>query len=77
MDFRATNHVTRQHASLESYDPSHSQTITTADGGTHTVGAIGSTSVTSNAGEIINISPVLYVPALKHNLMCVGTLADQ
>jgi hypothetical protein len=68
--------VTGQRANLELLqDNSSNQTVTIADGGSHHINGIGSTTVLTNSGRI-NLSRILYVPVLKINLMSVGSIAD-
>jgi hypothetical protein len=77
VDSGATSHVTGQRASLELLqDNSRNQTVTTAGGGSHQISGIGSTTVMADSGGI-NLNRVLYVPALKRNLMSVGSIADE
>ena len=76
MDSGASSHVIGQQDSLalETYNPGHS--ISTADGASHQVSGIGTTTVSSNSGSI-NLPRVLYVPALTRNLISVGSLTDE
>jgi hypothetical protein len=77
MDSRASSHVTGQQASLELISDSlPAQNVTTADGNSHRVGVVGSTTVASTSGGI-NLHKVLYVLALQHNLISVRSLTDE
>lgn len=49
------------------------KSVTTADGKSHRVDAIGSSSVSTSFGSI-NLSNILYVPALHRNLISVDAL---
>ena len=76
MDSRASSHVIGQKESLELlYDNYSNQRISTANGASHPISRIGSTSV-SFATNIINLVRILYVYALYQNLIFIGSLAD-
>jgi hypothetical protein len=76
LDSGTSNHVTSQHASLELIDNNYiGQSVSTADGVSHKINGIGSTSVNSGSGSI-NLKQVLYVPSLTRNLISIGSLTD-
>ena len=77
MDSEATSHVTSQKTSLELLHKGHPNfNISIANGPTHQVSRIGSGTIASSSGEI-KLPHVLYVPALRCNLISVGSLVDQ
>jgi hypothetical protein len=76
LDLGASSHVTCQHASLELVDSNFTgQSVSTADGVSHEINGIGSTSVNLGSGSI-NLKQVLYVLSLTRNLISVGSLID-
>ena len=77
MNSRALSHVTSQRASLELLHDGHpSYSISTANGASHPVFGIGSTTISPNLGEI-KLPQVLYILALYRNLISVGSLVDR
>ena len=79
MDSGASHHVTGNYDNLQNGDNSlYGHNVTTADGNAHRIAAVGTSSVqTGPYTDGINLDHVLYVPALKRNLLFVGSLADQ
>jgi hypothetical protein len=76
MDSWASSHVIGQYSNLELVDePLHTQNVTTGDGQTHRISAIGTTTINSGSWEI-KLNKVLYVLALKRNLLSIGSLTD-
>ena len=77
MDSGAISHVTGQKASLELLHKEHPNfNISTVDRANHQVSEVESATVASNFGEI-KLPHVLYVLALRCNLISVDSLADQ
>ena len=75
MDSGASHHVTGNYEHLYDVGTSSSgHNVTTADGNAHQVEAIGSSTFNTGNSDGINIDHVLYVPALKKNLLSVSSL---
>ena len=78
MDFGASHHVIGSHDNLYEISASHPKyNVTTTNGNAHHIERVGSSSVNTRNSNGINIGYILYVPALKKNLLSVGSLADQ
>jgi hypothetical protein len=76
LDSGASSHITSQQGSLALENNTIlGQNISTADGASHQVAGIGSTTVSSHSGSI-NLKRVFYVPVLTRNLISVGSLTD-
>ena len=75
LDSGASSHVIGHQGSLTLDNNTTRQNVSTADGASHQVAGIGTTTVSSQTGSI-NLNRVLYVPALSRNLISVGSLTD-
>ena len=76
LDSGASSHVIGHQGSLTLDNNTTRQNVSTADGASHQVAGIGTTTVSSKTGSI-NLNRVLYVPALSRNLISVGSLTDK
>ena len=77
MDSGASSHVTGERAILESMNENHPDySVTTANRVSHHISGNRSTNVHFASRTRINLNHILYVLALRHNLISVGSLAN-
>ena len=75
LDSGASSHVIGQQGSLTLDNNTTGQNVSIADGASHQVAGIGSTTVSSQISSI-NLNRVLYVPALLRIFISVWSLTD-